>query len=156
MNSDKWIELMQIQQGLQEKHTHVLMAAAGACIGFSLTQAKDLQLLCVHLALALALISWGASFYYGCEHIKYILKYTFKNIDLVQKKERQGKYESSRSVSVEVESIATQQLMEEDSASAYKNYRCQLWLLILGVLFYVSWQILLMVDRTASSLLTTC
>lgn len=60
-------ELHKQHQASQDKYTYFLLAAAGACIAFSMEKAQGVPLTW-HLALlAVAVLCWASSFYCGCK-----------------------------------------------------------------------------------------
>ena len=81
---DHELELWRAHRAMQEKHTYFLLAAAGACIGFALTQSKDMALSASMYPLGAALALWGVSFLLGCRHIEGALSITFANIGLLK------------------------------------------------------------------------
>lgn len=148
MADDKETELWRVHRAAQEKHTYFLLAAAGACIGYALTQAKDLRLEWMHVALAGALLSWALSFLFGCRHIDRAQAVTSINIGLIKvqagRDPRAGKDPNLIAYGQQVfgELLSTQQ------SKASRAFRWQYRLLISGVIFYVAWQVWLMHSRT--------
>lgn len=148
MAGDQKLELWRAHRATQEKHTYFLLAAAGACIGFALTQSKDLHIEWMHIPLAAALLCWASSFWLGCRNVDWTLAVISSNMGLLQIKSGDdplaGRDPSRISLGLETvgEIISTQQ-RSVVSASRWQNRQ-----LIAGVVCYVAWQILLMHSRT--------
>lgn len=141
-------ELNKERRALNEKHTYFLMAAAGTCIGFAMTQAKDLIWMKEHAALGLSLACWGASFWFGCLHIFSITAHLGANIEFLRVSAGTGEY-GQRNLNWRHEaSVSLKELLDEESEKGFRVARLQYLLLILGVAGYVEWQILLMLART--------
>jgi hypothetical protein len=83
MSRDFQKEVYQQFRNSQDKYTYFLLAAAGAAIGFAITQTQGKPLSWTQLPLALAVIFWGLSFYYGCYFIEYITSSLYANIELL-------------------------------------------------------------------------
>lgn len=141
-------ELNKERRALHEKHTYFLMAAAGACIGFAMTQAKDLVWMNEHAALGVALTCWGASFWFGCLHIFSMAWHLGANIELLNISAGVGEYSQETSTWRHTESKSLKVMLNEESGTGFRVARFQYLLLILGVAGYVEWQILLMLART--------
>lgn len=148
MSGGQRIELWRSHQAMQEKLVYFLMAAAGACIGFSLTQAKDLMMETAHTALAVSLLLWAISFWLGFRRMQLALGVIWANADLL--KVQSGTHHMAGANPVlmnEAESIFREVISEQnDKANAFARW--QVLMLILGVVAYVVWQILLMLHRS--------
>ncbi|MEF9965742.1 MAG: hypothetical protein RR779_15360 [Comamonas sp.] len=147
MSAETAVELTRMHRGLMEKHTYFLLTAAGACIGFAMTQVKDLEPLREHLALALALFCWGLSFWTGCRRVDAVLTHTIQNLEVVRIHNQAGPYEGLDFTALQVEVGAFQSGMKRSNKKAQHNYRLQVLFLLVGVVCYASWQVLLMISR---------
>lgn len=135
-------------RAMQEKLIYFLMAAAGACIGFALTQAKDLTVDREHIALALALILWASSFWFGFKRVQFALGVIWNNVELIRA--QTGRHPLSGS-DPELAGEVVRLFREQIEGMSTKANRCadfQAGCLILGVLAYVTWQVLLMLQRS--------
>lgn len=131
----------------REKLTYALMAASGGCIGYAMTQAKDLRPECEHWALVVALILWCTSFWCGYKKVA-------AEIDCLQ---QHGLIESNLKQSAE--HIAANAQVHHDvllglggrldvaSQSYLLQEKLQVQTLIAGVVFYGLWQVLMMFSR---------
>lgn len=148
MAEDFEMELVKSHKSMKEKSIYFLMAASGACIGFALTQAKDLTLEWQHLWLATALACWAISFLCGFGAIRCALAVTWLNGDLLQV--RSGKHPHVRG-RPDLRNQTADFFLDEialRNTSLLWAEMCQISLLILGVVAYVVWQVLLMIQRT--------
>lgn len=148
MAHNQTTELNKERRALHEKHTYFLMAAAGACIGFAMTQAKDLAWMNEHAALGIALACWGGSFWFGCLHIYSMGGHLGANIELLRVVGGIGEYRQEDPNLRREVSESLREMLTEESDKGFRVSRFQYLLLILGVAGYVEWQILLMLART--------
>lgn len=148
MSQDFEMELVKSHKSMKEKSIYFLMAAAGACIGFALTQAKDLKLEWQHAWLATALACWSLSFLFGFWAIRCALAVTWLNGELLQV--RSGKHPLIRGLAEAKNEAANLVLdvIESKNSTLLRVEMLQVSLLILGVVAYVVWQVLLMIQRT--------
>lgn len=68
----------------QEKYVYFLLAAAGAAIGFALSQTHDSVLSRSQLPLGAAVLCWGLSFFFGCRHLAYVSSTLYANAELLK------------------------------------------------------------------------
>jgi len=132
---------------MQEKHTYFLLAAAGACIGFALTQSKDMALSASMYPLGAALALWGVSFLLGCRHIEGALSITFANIGLLKMRSGRDPLAGQNPSLIALGDQTLQEIIEKKQCVSSRAGRWQNRCLILGVLCYVAWQVLLMQAR---------
>jgi hypothetical protein len=64
--------LHKAHQAGQEKYTYFLLAAAGAAIGFAVQKTEGVKLSWWLLPVALATVSWAASFVFGCKTVEWV------------------------------------------------------------------------------------
>lgn len=145
---DYEFELVKVHKSMKEKSIYFLMAASGACIGFALTQAKDLKVESMHYWLAGALMCWALSFMFGFGAIRCVLAVTWHNSSLLQV--RSGKHQLVRENPGSRSELAKiiLQLIESKNTHLLLSEYFQVCLLIIGVAAYVVWQVLLMIQRS--------
>lgn len=148
MAHNQAMELNKERRALNEKHTYFLMASAGACIGFAMTQVKDLIWMHEHAALGVALACWGASFWFGCLHIFSVYGHLGANIELLNVSAGVGEYSQVDPNWRHEASVSLKEILGEEAGRGLWAAKFQYLLLILGVAGYVEWQILLMLART--------
>lgn len=74
-------------QGSREKYTYFLLTAAGACIAYAVEKVAGFALEWRLVALALSLVGWSVSFWFGCRAIRrseYGLRYNHARISAVR------------------------------------------------------------------------
>lgn len=87
-------ELKEIYNNLntsQDKYTYFLLAAAITAIGFTITQTQNLVLKISEIPLAVSVVFWGLSFFFGCRNREYYNATLYGNFDLL--KIRNGTHE---------------------------------------------------------------
>jgi hypothetical protein len=139
--SDDQMEVYKQHRASQEKYAYFLLAAAGAAIGFAVSQTKDLTLAYSQLPLAVAVVLWGFSFYFGCRHITYVECILYANVDLLKVKAgqhpRTGENPQLIHIAVEGISSAIEKNVEDAAWYGRWQFRC----LIFGSAFYLGWHI---------------
>ncbi|WP_303230232.1 hypothetical protein [Comamonas kerstersii] len=125
--------LADAHRAMSEKLSYTLMTAAGVCIGFALTQAKDLKLECVHVFLVVALLCWAFSFCNGYLRIQYSIQAVLVQASIIQEAINQA--EAGKVVKV-------------FNGAIDKSAKCQVIFLAVGAVFYVLWQVALMIQRS--------
>src|SRR5262245_40292118 len=71
----------------QDKYTYFLLAGAGAAIAFAVTQSQTATITLSKIPLALAMLSWALSFYFGCKHLREVANLLHQNYDLLRTRE---------------------------------------------------------------------
>jgi hypothetical protein len=84
MSNDAHRDLWQALREHLQRHVYFLLAAAGASIGFAITQTKDAALGWVHAPLAAGVVLWGVSFYLGCRSLSYTANAIRLNSELIR------------------------------------------------------------------------
>src|SRR4051812_14800739 len=78
------VELYKLHRQGQDKFVYFLLAAAGAAIGFALTQTNGKALSLSQLPLGLAGCCWAGSFVYGCHRLRLIDAQLFNNAEMLR------------------------------------------------------------------------
>jgi len=68
----------------RQRLTYFLLAADGAAIAYALTQTQSAKIAWSQIPLAIAVISWGLSFYCGLRHLRYVNRNLFANFNLIE------------------------------------------------------------------------
>jgi hypothetical protein len=125
----------------RSKYVYFLLAAAGACIAFAVTQTQTIALSLWQIPLGLAVLCWGASFSFGCWHLQTIAGTLYDNMDLIEA--RDGKHPASGRDPAAIAHFADylKNGMNKASRRAAFYYRWQCHLLIAGAILYVGWHI---------------
>lgn len=139
--SDDQMEVYKQHRNAQEKYVYFLLAAAGAAIGFAVNQTKELSLGYSQLPLAVAVILWGFSFYFGCRHITYVECVLYSNAELLKVKAgnhpKTGTNPQLIEIAIEGISSAIAQNVEDGAWYGRWQFRC----LIFGSAFYLAWHV---------------
>lgn len=148
MSSDVEIELYKVMQEMRQKYTYFLLAAAAACVGFSVTQSKDAQLSVDMAPLALAVAFWGISFCYGCRYLSLRSSSIGANIEILRL--RGGRHPAAgrdvKMIAAGLEVIETDFDLTNNKVSF--AYRWQFrWFVIAGAAF-LAWHVWQMWLRT--------
>lgn len=142
MNSERF-ELLVGHRAMLDKRIYFLMASSGTCIGFALTQTKDLHLHCMHLTIGAALCLWALSFWFGHRSIDALTCIAGYNVDLLEAWDSEA-----RGAAYYPTPEALRRLIDGKNAELEKFQNLQVKTLLLGVLAFVIWQIMLMIQRS--------
>ncbi|MPS30529.1 MAG: hypothetical protein E2576_14455 [Alcaligenaceae bacterium] len=71
-----------------QKHTYFLMASAGACLGFAITQTSTAMLAWPHVPLGIAVLAWGLSVWCGCKFNDRLGLTLYANFGLLEAQQR--------------------------------------------------------------------
>lgn len=126
---------------VQDKYTYFLLAAAGAAIAFSLNQTHSLPLSWQQAPLALAVISWAASFYFGCQHARYIASSLYSNLEWLRIAKGEHPDVGSHPQAIEAACAGIQEALTFNSERAERYSNWQFRLLVVGALLYITWHV---------------
>lgn len=84
MPSDRQLELYRQHHTAQDKYTYFLLAVVGAAIGFAVNETHSMKMSMSQIPLALAIMFWGLSFYFGCKQLQYVRRVLWDNADLLK------------------------------------------------------------------------
>ena len=144
MSNDGRLELHKAHRDGQQKYTYFLLAAAGAAIGFSLTQTQTAIVTASKLPLALAVSCWGISFYLGCRQLWTASNLLQQNYQLMRiQAGLHPQFPNNPAVVAEIEKLVEEAAVKSGAAGMW-----QFRFLIFGALFYIAWHVLEMWLRT--------
>lgn len=151
MSDDQQLELYKSHRAAQDKYDFFLLAAAGAAIGFALTQTKSSSLAVTQAPLGLAVLLWGLSFYLGCQHLLGVHATMWTNSQLLEVKA--GRHPlSGRNPQLVVASVEIiNEMLEKQGNRTGRLARWQFTTLILGAVSYIVWHVLEMYLRTTAA-----
>lgn len=125
----------------QEKYVYFLLAAAGAAIGFALSQTHDSVLSRSQLPLGAAVLCWGLSFFFGCRHLAYVSSTLYANAELLKVEGGQhpevGRHPQLRTAASE--GICSG--IEDNSNRANRLGHIHFRFLVVGAVLYIGWHI---------------
>ncbi|WP_092600642.1 hypothetical protein [Ralstonia sp. 25mfcol4.1] len=148
MSDPKILELYKQLNTINEKQTYFLLAAAGTAIGFAVQKTEG-QLLSWWLTpVALSILCWGASFYYGCCHVaawQNAMVYNSNALELEAGSHRSLRDGPAPRYSAMEFSFALQDVAYE---KAHRYKRAQFFLLVWGAVLFVVWHVLRIAQAT--------
>jgi len=128
----------------RDKHTYFLLAASASAIAFAITQTKTFGVSWSQIPLAIAVILWGLSFYYGCKCARY-----------TQVQHQESAYLQETEGAMNNMPETKEQIMEMISDSYRKNMslsevsdKLQFYCLISGGVSFLVWHVIEMVLRS--------
>lgn len=141
MSDDLEKTLYTTHRNIQDKHVYFLLAAAGAAIGFALTQTTSATLHWPQLPLGFAVVCWGMSFYCGCNHVNYAAATVYTNKELLRVKSGRHPDTYGDPQIIQIAADATREAIEKHSNAAGRAFRWQFRLLVLGAALFVVWHV---------------
>jgi len=132
----------------QEKYNYFLLAAAGAAIGFALTQTQNTLISWSKLPLALGVLCWGISFFCGCRHAAYVNAILYANGDLLKVEDGRHPSVGMHPQMMAAASGGIRQAIEGNSERASRYAHGQFRFLVTGAVLYVVWHVLEMYLRS--------
>lgn len=147
--ADKDSELYSHHLAHNQRYTYFLLAAVGACLGFSLTQTQGLGLSWTQIPLGVAIVVWGLSIWYGCRCIERTSLTLYANYALVQVQTGTHPDISGYGREAQVHAADGIRLAAERHSDLSNRFgRRQFRLFIFGVLCYIVWHVWEMWSRT--------
>ena len=132
----------------QTRHTYFLLAAAGAGIALAVNQTHNSPLSSRQILLAAAVLSWGLSFFFGCQHVRYVFAALRANMFLLQVENGTHPLAGQDpQLAAEAEG-EIHEAMERHARNAGRWGDWQFWFLVGGGILYVAWHVLEMYART--------
>lgn len=142
MSDNNEVELIKIYKAAQEKYIYFLMAVAGSGIGFAIVQTKVEKLAYHHSLWGTSILLWALSFLCGLQFVEHLISSTFQNANYLGFKRELAQCPVEQRKSLEVDgSKAYKTTMNRHQQSMEFFGKWQMYLLLLGVLFYVVWHV---------------
>lgn len=148
MAANELIEVYRQLRISQHKYTYFMLAAAASAVAFAVTRTQDDVLAWSMLPLAGAVISWGASFFFGCRHLDYVNSTLYANYELLRVEKGIHREAGTHPNMIAAASEGIRKAIEANSNRANRLGKWQFRMLTVGALFYLSWHILEMYIRT--------
>ena len=142
------LELHKQHQTRQEKYTYFILAVAASAVAFAVQKTSGLKLSWWLMPVAIAVLSWGVSFFFGCKNLVWVQTALSANYNLLS---------LSLGVHPEQPPNSKQQKAAESGvrkAIKFNVERAELYatwqfrLLVLGAVFFIVWHILEMYRAT--------
>ncbi|MDP3799106.1 MAG: hypothetical protein Q8R06_18510 [Polaromonas sp.] len=135
-------DLHKAHQTGQQKYTYFLLAAAGAAVGFAVQKTEGLKLSLWLLPVALATVSWGASFFFGCRHLIWVQTTIYANFNLLQLTQGSHPEQPSHPAGVEAAVRGVKSALENNGNKAQFYAVWQFRLLVTGAVFFIAWRVI--------------
>ena len=147
MTSDPELEIYRALREAQNKYAYFLLAAAGTAIALALNQTQGAALHLSQVPLAVAILSWGLSFFFGYRHLAYVSSTLYSNAQHFRAERGQHPAVGSDPQRVAVASAAFMAAAEENANRGNRFGRLQFHLFVSGAVFYIGWHVLEMYLR---------
>lgn len=149
--SEEALELYRVHRDIIQRYTYFLLAAAGAAIGFALSQTKGTSLSWSQIPLGAAILFWGVSFFLGCRHIVFGAHAVSLNSDLIRVVEGRHEISGRSPVSIQVGREYLKELIDKNAQKSGRFFRWQFILLVAGAVSYILWHVTEMAIRTSAT-----
>ncbi len=150
MTSENAREVFRAHREAQNKYTYFLLATAGAVIALAVNQTRGAALAWSQVPLAVAVLSWGLSFFVGTRHLQYVSSTLYSNADLLRVQSGQHPELGADPRVVAAASQGIRNAIEQNSERANRLGRWQFRFLVMGSVLYVVWHVLEMYLRGVS------
>ncbi len=148
MASEQELELWRSHRAMLEKHNYFLLAAAGTCIGYALTQSKGLVLSEDLTALGGALLCWALSFWMGCRQAGAAVSVVYTNMVMVKVQQGEDPDAGRHPEAIQLGVQMLREVVDKHNKKLIFATKWQHRFLLVGVVFYVGWQVMLMAGRS--------
>jgi len=139
---EETIELYRQLRTSQDKYAYFLLAAVGASIAFALNQTQGLSLEKSQIPLAISILLWGLSFFFGCRHLQYVSSTLYANIEMLKIESGRHPHIGNHPQALAVASAGVRSAIESNSDTSNSLAKLQFGLFISGVVFYLFWHAL--------------
>jgi hypothetical protein len=144
-NNDLIQQTRESHENGQEKYTYFLLAAAGAAIGFAVQKTEGLLLSWWLLPVALSIVCWGVSFYFGCKNITWVQASKGANYNLLRLHNDSHPEQPSNEGELLGAVHGVKSALSENMKKAQFCYEWQFRSLVMGAVFFIGWRIAEMV-----------
>jgi hypothetical protein len=77
-------ELYRLLRDAQDKYVYFLLTVAGAAIAFTTNQTRGASMHWSQTPLAMAVLAWALSFFFGCRHTAYVNSTLYANAEMLR------------------------------------------------------------------------
>jgi hypothetical protein len=151
MSDPDQIEIYRRFNDSQSRIRYFLLAAAGAAIGFAVTQTQGASLQWHQLPAGISVIFWGISIYCGRRAIEYTNSNHYASYDLIEVKEGRHPEVGQHPQMINAATVEMDQAMEKNSEISSRMHRWQFRSLLIGAFFFIVWHVLQMYIRSGSA-----
>ncbi len=147
MTNDNIREVFRAHREAQNKYIYFLLAAAAAAIAFAVNKTSAVALARSQVPLALAVLSWGLSFFTGTRHLAYVSSTLYANADLLKVENGQHPEVGGDPQRMAAAGEGIRSAIEWNSERANRLAHWQFRFLVVGAVLYVAWHVLKMYLR---------
>jgi hypothetical protein len=147
-DNNEIFELYKQHQTNQDKYTYFLLATAAAAIAFAVQKTEGLLLSWWLLPVGVAIVSWGASFFFGCKNIIWVQTAIYANYNLLQLKRGVHPEQPPHPQLSEAAIQGVDSALASNVSNAKFYAIWQFRTLILGALLFIAWRVLEMARAT--------
>lgn len=151
MNETIEIEVYKQHREIQNKYTYFLLAVAASCIALSLKRTTDSKITYSMIPLALAVLSWGFSFFCGCCFLRYASGALAANFKLMATRKGEHPDVGNNPQAIAEASKILKKTMETKIKKTGSFSAWQFRWLILGALFFIAWHVIGMIELTINA-----
>jgi hypothetical protein len=132
----------------QQKFNYYILALSVTAIGFSIYNTTGKQLHWTQIPLALSIMSWGLSIFFGFRFLKYVLNTLFANnqyFEIIKGNDpKVGNHPEMKNIAID----AIKTVMSNNSVKAKSFSRWQERLFYIGILLFIVWHVTEMYQNT--------
>jgi len=148
MTNDTELEVFRALRETQNRYTYFLLATAGAAIALAINQTRDVPLALFQIPLALAVVCWGLSFFFGCRNLAYVSSSLYANAELFRVQRGEHPLIGHHPDKIAAGSEGIREAIEYNSHWANRFGHWQFRFLVAGAVFYIAWHVLEMFLRS--------
>lgn len=148
MNGDPEVEVYRALRESQNRYTYFILAAAGGAIALAVNQTQTAELAWSQVPLAVAVLLWGLSFFFGCRHLAYVSSNLYANSALFQVARGEHPRAGSHPQMIAAATEGIRKAIDSNNEKATRYGRLQFWLLVAGAVAYLIWHVLEMYLRS--------
>ena len=126
----------------QDKYTYFLSAATGAAIALVINQTQGSTLTWSQAPLAVAVLCWGLSFFFGCRHLEYVSSNLYANAEFLKVQSGEHPEVGQHPQMMAASSEGIREAFEIKALRANRLAKRQFRFLVAGAVFYIAWHVL--------------
>ena len=134
-------QIAQQLHSAQWQYTYVLMATAASCIALCVQRTTGLPLSWNQVPLGLAVLCWGASFWFGCRNRALFSSMLYANFDFLNLSDGTHRQQPARPEMVRPAMVSISDAAQHNSSSANRYAKRQFAFLIAGALLFLCWHV---------------
>jgi hypothetical protein len=134
----------------QDKYTYFLLAVTASAVAFSVQKTEAAVITWSLIPMALAIISWGISFYFGCKNLIFVQIAISANYTILQLDAGVHPGQPPQGVWLEAARRGTNEALTSNIQNAMYYATWQFRLLIAGAGLFLIWHIAGIIIRTSA------